>query len=80
MTLERNQDDQGRQTILDWSTPIDYALQQSGFINRRQAGTGKWLLDSAEFEAWVGTDKRILFCLGIPGAGKTIILKCSQRA
>jgi ankyrin repeat protein len=73
VTLLRSQEDQGRQTILDWITSIDYASQQSDFISRRQAGTGQWLLDSAEFIAWIGTDKRILFCPGIPGAGKTML-------
>ena len=73
VTLVQNQEDQGRQNILDWITPIDYALQQSDFISRRQAGTGQWLLDSAEFKAWVETDERTLFCPGIPGAGKTIL-------
>jgi hypothetical protein len=62
-----------RQAILDWLTPIDYASQQSDFISRRQAGTGQWLLDSEEFQAWLETDKQTLFCPGIPGAGKTII-------
>ena len=61
------------QAILDWLTPIDYADQQSDFIGRRQEGTGQWLLESAEFHAWVETDKQTLFCPGIPGAGKTII-------
>jgi Cdc6-like AAA superfamily ATPase len=73
VTLVRSQEDQGRQTILDWITSIDYAAQQSDFISRRQAGTGQWLLDSAEFTAWLGTDKRTLFCPGIPGAGKTVL-------
>jgi Cdc6-like AAA superfamily ATPase len=61
------------QAILDWLTRIDYAPQQNDFIARRQLGTGQWLLDSAEFHAWVEIDKQILFCPGIPGAGKTII-------
>ncbi|KAH8802659.1 hypothetical protein F5884DRAFT_476644 [Xylogone sp. PMI_703] len=73
ITLVQNQEDQSRQTILDWITPIDYAPQQSDFISRRQAGTGQWLLDSAEFIAWLQTGKQILFCPGIPGAGKTIL-------
>jgi hypothetical protein len=59
--------------ILDWLTPVDYAPQQSDFINRRQAGTGQWLLDSGEYQAWLKTSKQTLFCRGIPGAGKTII-------
>ena len=61
------------QTVLDWITPIDYGPQQSDLISRRQAGTGQWLLDSAEFGAWVGSSKQTLFCPGIPGAGKTIL-------
>lgn len=73
VTLVRSQEDQGRQTILDWITSVDYASQQSDFISRRQAGTGQWLLNSAEFTTWIETDKRTLFCPGIPGAGKTML-------
>ena len=73
IALVRHQEDQRRQTVLDWITPIDYASQQSDFISRRQAGTGQWLLDSVEFKAWLQTGKQTLFCPGIPGAGKTII-------
>jgi hypothetical protein len=62
-----------RSTILDWLTPIDYYAQQSDFINRRQAGTGQWLLDSLEFQTWLQADKQSLFCPGIPGAGKTVL-------
>ena len=71
--LNERQDDQERLGILDWLTPIDYAPQQSDFINRRQAGTGQWLLDSPKFHAWLQADKQTLFCPGIPGAGKTIL-------
>ena len=71
--LVQHQEDKERQKVLDWITPIDYATQQSDFISRRQEGTGQWLLDSDEFQAWVETDKQTLFCPGIPGAGKTIL-------
>ncbi|KFX94529.1 hypothetical protein V490_04313 [Pseudogymnoascus sp. VKM F-3557] len=64
---------QKEQAILDWLTPIDYASQQSDFISRRQAGTGQWLLDSSEFQAWLAAGKQTLFCPGIPGSGKTIL-------
>ena len=59
--------------VLNWLTIVDYGPQQSDFISRRQAGTGQWLLDSAEFQAWLDTNKQTLFCPGIPGAGKTIL-------
>ncbi|KFY94788.1 hypothetical protein V500_03053, partial [Pseudogymnoascus sp. VKM F-4518 (FW-2643)] len=71
--LVQHQEDQGRQTVLNWLTPIDFATQQSDFISRREAGTGEWLLESAEFQAWVKTSQQVLFCPGIPGAGKTIL-------
>ena len=67
------QHSQDHQAILDWLTPIDYTSQQSDNINRRQAGTGQWLLDSAEFQTWLKSSKQTLFCPGIPGAGKTIL-------
>jgi hypothetical protein len=66
---ERHED----QAILDWLTPMNYAPQQHDFISRRQAGTGQWLLNSVEFQAWLDADKQTLFCPGIPGAGKTIL-------
>ncbi|KFY18128.1 hypothetical protein V492_00128 [Pseudogymnoascus sp. VKM F-4246] len=71
--LVRYQEDEGRQTMLKWLTPIDFAAQQSDFIRRREAGTGQWLLESTKFQSWVKTDQQVLFCPGIPGAGKTIL-------
>lgn len=71
--VKQRQDDQDRQKILDWLTPVDYGPQQSDYIRRRQAGTGQWLLDSKEFNEWLDQSKQTLFCPGIPGAGKTII-------
>jgi hypothetical protein len=62
-----------RKKVLDRTTVIEYASQESDFINRRQDGTSQWLLDSAEFKAWLDIEKQTLFCPGIPGAGKMIL-------
>ncbi|KAF7541629.1 hypothetical protein G7054_g471 [Neopestalotiopsis clavispora] len=35
--------------------------------------TGQWLLDSPEYTKWKATKGKILFCHGIPGAGKTVL-------
>jgi hypothetical protein len=59
--------------IFEWLTPVDYRPQQSDYFNRRQQGTGQWLLDSAEYQIWLNLQKQTLFCPGIPGAGKTIL-------
>lgn len=71
--LVASQDEQKRQEILDWLTPVDSFAQQSDFIRRRQPGTGQWLLDSPEYNKWKVAKGEILFCHGIPGAGKTIL-------
>jgi hypothetical protein len=70
--LLRRQHDREHDIILNWLTPIDYAPQQNDFIDRRQDGTGQWLLDSKEFRDWLSQSHQTLFCPGIPGAGKTI--------
>ena len=61
------------QALLGWLSPIDCTTQRNDILRRRQAGTGKWLLRSKEFEDWVQKPKETLFCWGVPGAGKTII-------
>jgi Cdc6-like AAA superfamily ATPase len=59
--------------ILNWITPIDYGPQQTDYIERRQDGTGQWLLDSAQYQTWLNISKQTLFCPGNPGTGKTIL-------
>jgi hypothetical protein len=71
--LVRYQENQEQKAILDWLTPFDYFSQQNDFLKLRQAGTGQWLLDSAEFKSWIENSRQTLFCPGIPGAGKTIL-------
>ncbi|KAK5991494.1 Serine/threonine-protein phosphatase 6 regulatory ankyrin repeat subunit B [Cladobotryum mycophilum] len=70
---DAREDHEQQRAILDWLTPIDYAHRQADFIDRRQAGTGEWLLESTEYRGWIRTGKQTLFCSGIPGAGKTIL-------
>nr|XP_036582598.1 ankyrin repeat protein [Colletotrichum truncatum]KAF6791303.1 ankyrin repeat protein [Colletotrichum truncatum] len=65
--------DERKREILDWITPLDFASQQTDNLERRQEGTGQWLLDSPEFRTWVQEDRKTLFCPGMPGAGKTML-------
>ena len=66
-----------RQRLLNSLSTIDYTAQQNDILKRREPGTGQWLLESAEYCNWLQAsrqpDKQILFCPGIPGAGKTVI-------
>lgn len=58
---------------MEWLAPIDYGPQQSDYLKRQQPCTGQWFLASKEFQTWLKTGGRTLFCPGIPGAGKTIL-------
>ncbi|GAM42216.1 hypothetical protein TCE0_043f15975 [Talaromyces pinophilus] len=71
--LSQRGDDQEFQIIMNWLTPVNYALQQSDLIARRQEGTGEWLLKSNQFQQWLAQSNQTLFCPGMPGAGKTIL-------
>ncbi|CAJ2510411.1 Uu.00g051140.m01.CDS01 [Anthostomella pinea] len=65
--------DTERRAILDWLSPLGYAAMQNDYVNRKQPGTGQWLLDEPKYQSWMSGDKQTLFCPGIPGAGKTIL-------
>ncbi|KAH8692876.1 ankyrin repeat-containing domain protein [Talaromyces proteolyticus] len=72
--LMQSHNDHENRMILDWLSPMNYATQQSNFASRCQAETGKWFLKSSEFQTWIEKPKQTLFCPGIPGAGKTILV------
>lgn len=72
-TLLRNQENQEHESILNWLTEVDFGSQHSHNLSRRQSGTGKWFIDSQQYQTWLQDKKKTLFCPGIPGAGKTIM-------
>ncbi|KAF9885377.1 hypothetical protein FE257_012995 [Aspergillus nanangensis] len=60
-------------TILNWISDLDHGLQLSDYLSRCTPETGAWFLESAEFNEWLAGPQQLLFCPGIPGAGKTMI-------
>ncbi|KAJ4309542.1 hypothetical protein N0V84_011446 [Fusarium piperis] len=62
-----------RLKILNWITPMSFISDQQDHFDRLQPGTGQWLLDSSQFQAWTRGDFQTLHCPGIPGAGKTML-------
>ncbi|KAH8148970.1 uncharacterized protein LAJ45_06945 [Morchella importuna] len=68
-------DASSRKAILDWLYPGDFNAKHYEIGNRRQKGTGDWLLKSPEFIGWVEgrLKSRLLWGHGIPGAGKTFL-------
>ncbi|KAH0537365.1 hypothetical protein FGG08_005844 [Glutinoglossum americanum] len=72
--LRVSQITQESRDIIAWLSPLDFSLQQNDYIARRQEGTGEWFLESAEFKKWLNGTRETLFCPGIPGAGKTMLV------
>ncbi|KAI2709040.1 hypothetical protein CBS147332_6099 [Penicillium roqueforti] len=72
-TLCLKQDYQERDQILDWLSSINPSTRQSEVFNSHHKGTGTWFLETNEFKEWISSEQQILFCLGIPGAGKTTL-------
>ncbi|KAH7311604.1 hypothetical protein B0I35DRAFT_452792 [Stachybotrys elegans] len=62
-----------RDGILRWLTDIEYGHRQSYNFGKAVSGTGQWFLDSPEYQEWLASNGKTLFCPGIPGAGKTIL-------
>ncbi|KAH7134220.1 hypothetical protein EDB81DRAFT_887025 [Dactylonectria macrodidyma] len=71
--LTSNSEREQEREILDWLSPIDYDPNQSDTLIRRELGTRQWTLNSPEYQSWLSGDQTVLFCPGIPGAGKTVL-------
>lgn len=65
--------DERNQKILTWLTPVTFGARQQDIISVRTENTGMWLLESTEFNSWINGLNKVLFCHGIPGAGKTVL-------
>lgn len=69
-------DDEDRK-ILNWLSSLNFVTKQNDVLSRRHEKTGAWFLNSSEFVNWVAGPARMLWCPGIPGAGKTVIASVS---
>ncbi|KAF2242113.1 hypothetical protein BU26DRAFT_378226, partial [Trematosphaeria pertusa] len=66
-------EEEERRMILSWLSPLSYEARQQQLLDRHQAGTGSWLLEHEKFQRWRTTKGSVLWCSGIPGAGKTFM-------
>ena len=51
--------------IASWLSPFNFEAKQNDVFYRRQADTGRWFLESAQFRAWVAGSERPLWCSGM---------------
>jgi hypothetical protein len=59
--------------LLNWIPSNDYSARQNALQQEIQDGTGQWFLNNPVFRVWLRQRGAILFCPGMPGAGKTHI-------
>ncbi|KAF8459802.1 hypothetical protein BDZ91DRAFT_665305 [Kalaharituber pfeilii] len=57
---------------MHWLSPLNLWESHHRILNTWQVGTGDWLLDHTLFREWHFGQGNLLFCPGIPGAGKTV--------
>ncbi|KAJ7218326.1 hypothetical protein C8J57DRAFT_1537494 [Mycena rebaudengoi] len=75
--IKRNQeddhDDTRREKILDWYSPLNFFQRQEEILKTRQRDSGGWFLADKSFKRWKAAEGKILWCCGMPGAGKTVL-------
>lgn len=59
--------------VLEWLSQHDHCNEQHDNISQYKEGTGMWLLDHVKFKEWRDGTHNTLFCVGMPGAGKTVM-------
>jgi SpoVK/Ycf46/Vps4 family AAA+-type ATPase len=65
---------QKREEVLIWLSTFEYQKKHTDVCARRLADTGQWLLEREEFRNWLDPQSNnVLWCHGIPGAGKTVL-------
>ncbi|KAJ7474907.1 ankyrin repeat-containing domain protein [Mycena latifolia] len=71
---ERQHTSSQRTEIIEWFSPLNFFPRQADIFSTRQPGTGEWLLNEQQFQAWKSDQGKILWCPGKPGAGKTVLV------
>ncbi|KAJ6563628.1 hypothetical protein DFH09DRAFT_920088, partial [Mycena vulgaris] len=62
-----------RDKIIEWFSPLNFFLQHADIFSARQPGTGQWFLEDKSFKEWKSGTGKVLWCPGMPGAGKTVL-------
>ncbi|KAJ7806463.1 hypothetical protein B0H14DRAFT_2381890, partial [Mycena olivaceomarginata] len=64
---------QERAKVINWFSPINFFTRQADIFGAREPETGEWLLLDDRFKRWKDSPGQILWCPGMPGAGKTVL-------
>lgn len=72
-SLRNHQKNQEMRDIIAWISPLKFWSKHQDIFAKHQEGTGSWLFKDPKFSAWKTGTQRVMWCPGVPGAGKTII-------
>ncbi|PKY01209.1 ankyrin [Aspergillus campestris IBT 28561] len=63
---------------------IDGWTRHAENLSAQQPGSGAWFINKQEFRAWCHNEKQLLYCPGMPGAGKTVLcsvaIECLEQS
>ena len=59
--------------MIGWLSPLNFITKQNMIFKEQHEGTCKWLFEHESFIDWKESENGMLFCKGIPGAGKTFL-------
>ncbi|OCL08336.1 hypothetical protein AOQ84DRAFT_388931, partial [Glonium stellatum] len=58
----------------EFLSPLDFLQKQRAISKLRQAGSCQWFLEAEEFQAWVNSSRGRMWCPGMPGTGKSVMV------
>ena len=74
MDIQLGQTSKNSFQIQQWLCAFDFLYVQQDHLSIRHPGTCDWFVDSADFCSWRDSSETwVMWCHGIPGAGKTIL-------
>lgn len=72
--IRLNQENDQRKQALSRLSTINFETNHSDVCSKRAKGTGEWFLQSRDYGYWLDpSTNTMMWCRGIPGAGKTIL-------
>ncbi|KAK0435972.1 hypothetical protein EV421DRAFT_1908255 [Armillaria borealis] len=73
--MQKAQDEETLMRVIAWLTDLNFKSIQAEKLSQRVGNTGRWFLESNQFQKWVygSATSSCLWCPGNPGVGKTIL-------
>lgn len=72
--LKDDRNAETRHDILNWLSKIEHDERHHSVRSYRIQGTGSWLLERSEYVQWRDDGSNVLWCHGIQGSGKSVLM------